>query len=137
MCYLPFFVSLCAVSILLPACGKKDPQTSVAPAPEAVATSGVTPGNDPGAASQPAAAPAPTADTSKAFADVNEAMKAKDYQRAAATLIAVQQMPLNEQQANALRGQMVQLQATLAGAVASGDPQAKAAAEKLRASSMH
>jgi hypothetical protein len=64
-------------------------------------------------------------------------MKAKDYQRAAATLIAVQQMPLNEQQANALRGQMVQLQATLAGAVASGDPQAKAAAEKLRASSMH
>jgi hypothetical protein len=63
------------------------------------------------------------------------ALKAKQYEEAAAMLLAVQNQKLTEQQADAARSQMARLQRDLAGALASGDPKAKAAADLLRRSS--
>jgi len=65
--------------------------------------------------------------------------KAGDYDRAAQYLIAVQrqQQLLNAQQAAAYWKQMSSFQSSLAARVAAGDPSAKAAAERLRASTMH
>jgi hypothetical protein len=78
------------------------------------------------------------ADASAALAAAEAALKAREYEQAAKNLLAIQaQKNLSEQQALAARDQMVQLQRGLAGAVASGDPKAKAAAELLRASARH
>jgi 3-oxoacyl-ACP reductase-like protein len=118
---------------------KKSQSTENTPAPQTAdtATSGAPTPSAPAPANPPAAqaAPAPTVDTTKAFADVNSALKARDYKKATDTLLAVQRMPqLTEQQSQALHGQMVQLQGAVAAGVASGDPNAKAAADRLRAS---
>lgn len=106
------------------------PQTGSADAPTAQPPSAPAPANQP--AAQPAAAP--TVDTTKAFTDINSALKAKDYQKATDNLLAIQRMPhLTEQQSLAVHGQMVELQKAVASGLASGDPNAKAAADRLRA----
>lgn len=81
----------------------------------------------------PTPASSATASLDSRFAESQNAINGRDYERAATTLLAVQQTPLTEQQAEMLAKQMRQLQNSLAGAVASGDPKAKAAADKLRA----
>ena len=88
---------------------------------------------------QPAAAPVATtpAQTTSPQVRLTEsqaAINSGDYERAAAALVAAQQSQLSQQQAELLAKQMQQLQGSLAGAVANGDPKAKAAADKLRAS---
>jgi len=115
---------------------KKSQSTETAPAAENASTAPTPNANPAQPANQaPAQAPAaPTVDTTKAFADMNTALKAKDYQKAADTLLVLQRKPLTDQQAMALHGRMVQLQGAVAAGVASGDPNAKAAADRLRAS---
>ena len=133
------FILLFGAVLVFSSCKKKTADAQMpaqaaetTPAPAVAAA----PAADPGAAAMPQQ-PAPVINTSAAISDANQALKAKDYQKAAATLIAVQQQPLTPQQAAAVHGQMVQLQGALAGAVASGDPNAKAAADRIRASTMH
>lgn len=62
------------------------------------------------------------------------AIKAREYDRAAEALIALRRARLTDQQAAIAAAQMQQLQSDLASAVASGDPRAKAAADRLRQS---
>jgi len=64
-------------------------------------------------------------------------MEAREYDRAAESLLALQRTQLSAQQAEAAAAQMQQLQQNLAGAVANGDPKAIAAAKKLRQASMY
>jgi len=126
-----FLVALTAAT----GCKKAQP-TETAPVPENASTAPAPNANPTQPANQaPAQAPAvPTVDTTKAFADMNTALKAKDYQKAADTLLVLQRKPLTDQQAIAVHGRMVQLQGAVASGVASGDPNAKAAADRLRAS---
>ena len=139
----PFILRISAstLSLLLAAtlagCGKKEPAPPAASAPA-----------DSGSAAQPAASaaapaasapiPAASADTTAALAASDAALKAREYDRAAVAILAVQrQKQLTEQQAQAAHNQMVRLQGDLANAIASGDPKAKAAAEILRRSSQN
>ena len=116
-------------------CKKKEPASSqTATTPDSSATAAPAATADAGTSAQPVAA-APV-DASRIFTDANQALKAGEYQKAADTLLILQQQRLNDQQSQALRREMVQLQGTLAAAVARGDPNAKAAADKLRASTM-
>ena len=64
------------------------------------------------------------------------AIKAKDYEKAASAMVNLQRQPLTQEQAQAVRGQMVQFQRDLAAGIAAGNPKAKAAAELLRQSAM-
>ena len=76
-------------------------------------------------------------DLSKASAAVDAALKAREYDQAAQTLLLLQrQKDLTEQQAQEVHGRMVRLQADLVSALARGDPKAQAAAETLRRSTM-
>jgi len=70
--------------------------------------------------------------------DAQNYQKTGDYDKAAQCLIAIQQQQrfLSEQQAAAYWSQMSAFQSGLAARVAAGDPKAKAAAERLRASTM-
>jgi hypothetical protein len=52
-------------------------------------------------------------------------------------MLAIQQANLNAQQAELARQQMANLQRNLASAVANGDPNAKAAADLIRAAHSH
>lgn len=129
---------LCLVALTVAIGCKKAQPTETAPAPENASTP--APATASGNSLQPAnqaasqAPAAPTIDATKAFADVNTALKARDYQKATETLLALQrQKQLTDQQSMAVRGQMVQLQSAVAAGVASGDPNAKAAADRLRA----
>jgi hypothetical protein len=118
---------------------KKSQPAETAPAPENPGTPApATAGNSTAPASQPnpQATAAPPVDTTKAFADMNAALKTRDYQKATDTLLVLQRKQLTDQQAIAVRGQMVQLQGAVAAGVAGGDPNAKAAADRLRASAM-
>jgi hypothetical protein len=123
----------CAV---MTGCGKKEqPPTPAAMPSEAspppVANQAESPANT-------ATPTAPTvSDPKAAIASADAAMKSRAYDQAALTLLALQQQRLSDQQAQAVRSRMVQLQGALAGAVANGDPKAKAAAEILRQSAMH
>jgi hypothetical protein len=129
-------------SVLIVGCGKKQAETA---APTA-ATPGDT-GTTATAASEPApsepAAPAiivnnvNTADTKAAMSAAAAALKAKQYEDATKVLIALQQQRLTEQQAQAYRNQMIQLQGAVADGVARGDASAQAAAEMLRESARH
>ena len=122
---------------LMAGCGKKDSATTTVPnsgpAPEAAAAPQP-------AAPVPANAPAPvrTANPNTSLADAQAAMQARDYEKAAAALLSVQnqRQPLTPEQGLAVRNQMIQLQQSLGSAVARGDPKAKAAAALLRQSSM-
>jgi hypothetical protein len=116
---------------------KKAAPTESAPAPENASSPAPAPNGQPANQAPAQAQAAPTVDTTRAFADMNTALKAKDYQKAADTLLFLQRKPLTDQQAIAVHGQMVQLQGAVAAGVASGDPNAKAAADKLRAESKH
>jgi hypothetical protein len=125
---------LTLAGVLISGCGKK-----------AVETPATMPADQPVAETAPVAPPpvaAPTA-AQNAWADARlkeaqAAQQARDYSKAVEQLIAVQQAQqrLSEAQAAAAALQMQQFQRDLAGAVASGDPRAKAAADRLRASSM-
>jgi hypothetical protein len=129
-------LSLMALTVAF-GCKKPQPtETPPTPAPENASTPAPANGNSPANQAAPSQAPAaPTIDTTKVFADVNTALKGRDYQKATDTLLAIQrQTALTEQQAAAVRAQMVQLQGAVASGVASGDPNAKAAADRLRAS---
>jgi len=77
--------------------------------------------------------PPPSTDANQALTAAQSALKTRDYDKAAATLLFAQQQQLNQQQAEAVRAQMVQLQKDLVNAIGSGDANAKAAADRLRA----
>lgn len=120
-------------------CSKKEQKSSAAAPPSDAATPAA-----PAAAAAAEAAPVPVvnvqsiADTKAAMAAADAALRARQYDQAAKTLLLLQQQrQLSAQQALAVRDQMRQLQTDLAGAVGSGDPRAKAAADMLRAAAMH
>ena len=117
-----------AIAALFTGCKKQaESQSPPPPAPDAA---------QPAAPAQPAAAPAVqnVAPDAK-LTEAQTAMKAHDYEKAVDALLAVQrQRQLSEQQAALYQSQMRALQRDLAGALARGDPAAKAAADKLRAS---
>jgi hypothetical protein len=123
------------ITALVNGCGKKEPETVPAPAGETSTTVATQPASQPQAG---APAASTQASVNSRLTDAQAAMKAKDYERAVATLLAVQnqRQPLSVEQAQAVRNQMVQLQQNVAAGVASGDPKAKAAAEMLRQSTM-
>ncbi len=82
-------------------------------------------------------APVNAPDLSKASAAVDAALKAREYDQAAQTLLLLQrQKDLTDQQAQEVHGRMLRLQADLVGAIERGDPKARAAAEMLRRSSL-
>ena len=129
-------------AIAVSGCSKK-------PVPNAADTSAAAPAaattNDTAAATEPAPqAPAgPVLDASQmgdakaAMADADAALRQRDYEKAVRTMMAIQQAQLTAQQAEAARQQMYNLQRNLANAIANGDPNAKAAADILRASRGH
>ena len=113
-------------------CGKKPltPSTNASPADTTSAT-----------ASTPSTAaavnPVVMQNMNQSFSEVDAALKAKAYDKAVQTLLAVQQQQaLSEQQAQEVVNRMRGLQANLAAAVAAGDPNAKTAAERLRQAHM-
>jgi hypothetical protein len=76
-------------------------------------------------------------DAKAAMADADAAVRQREYEKAVKTMLAIQQAQLNAEQAAAARQQMINLQRTLANAIASGDPNAVAAGEMLRAAHRH
>ena len=130
LCHVKRTALVLSVVTLAAGCGKQ----KELPAPE---TPAAAPAETPAAA--PAAAPvaqpvAGAVDVNQSFAAADAAMKAKAYDKAVQAMLAVQnQRQLSDQQAEAARNRMIGLQASLAQAVASGDPSAKAAADMLRA----
>lgn len=126
-------VTLCAVgSFLLIGCGKPaaDVPTPPAVTESAPVTSTPPPQVDPNIQAQSAWADA-------RLKEAQAAQQSRDYEKAAQALVALQQQKqLSEAQASAYANQMRQFQRDLAGAVASGDPRAKAAADQLRRASI-
>jgi len=117
-------------------CGKKTDKTATVtpPPPDTAAAAAPEP-----AAATLAANPQPVVvtDVGKSLAESEAAIKAKSYQKAVQTILALQrQQRLNPQQAQAAANQMRALQAELAAGVAAGDPNAKAAVQILTQSSM-
>ena len=112
-------------------CKKKSPQASTPLDSTATAAQNPNPG---GQAQTDAAAPVFTASS---IPQVQAAIKAKDYDKAAAMLITLQRAPMNGEQSMAVLNQMRQFQKDVAMGVASGDANAKAAAARLRQSSLH
>lgn len=128
-------VSLCVLgSLWLFGCGK--PAAEVAP-PPAVVESAPQPATTttPSLTEQNVQAQAAWADAR--LKEAQAAQQSRDYEKAAQALVALQQQQrLSEAQAAAYANQMRLFQRDLAGAVASGDPRAKAAADRLRQASM-
>src|SRR5260370_5947094 len=88
-------ILLCLMALTIVAGCKKAQPTEAAPAPENDSTPAPSPANGnslpPANQTAPSQAPAaPTIDTTKAFADVNTALKARDYQKATDTLLGIQ-----------------------------------------------
>jgi len=129
--FLRGFGLLSVAGALIVGCGKKQAQSQTeAPIAPPTASAPATPAPSPalGAAVQNTLADAQ-------LKEAQVAQRAHDYQKATEALLALQQQKrLNDQQAAALASQMRQLQRDLAGAVAAGDPKAKAAADMLRRS---
>jgi hypothetical protein len=123
--------------ILVVSCKKKE--QAVAPTPNEPVTSGQAAASPeaPVPLTQPPEPIVTSSDANQVLSSAQAALKQKDYEKAAATLLYVQQQRLNDQQADAARAQMVQLQKDLVGAIGAGDPKAKAAADLLRASHSH
>ena len=124
-------VTLCAVA----GCGKKSAQAPPAtPAAEqpAAATDAAGSGNTPVATVAPSQPQA-------SFQQVQAAMRSRDYQQAVTAMVAYQRSfkPTTPEQSARYVQQMRDFQMGLAGAAASGDPNAKAAVAALRASSAH
>jgi hypothetical protein len=67
------------------------------------------------------------------MAEADAAARQREFEKAARLLVALQQVQLDKQQADAAYQQMVSFQRSLANAIASGDPKAQAAADILRA----
>ncbi len=143
--YLVVSVGLLAATGMISGCSKKQAQSSgtqpvasdvaatSAPAPE-------TPTAD--AAAQPPTGPVLDAsqmegNAKQAMAEADAALRQKEYEKAVRTMLAIQQAQLNAQQAAAAHQQMLALQKNLALGVASGDPNAIAAAQLLRAGRSH
>jgi hypothetical protein len=123
---LTVYVSQLVLLLVVLGCSRKQ-DTSAMPPPSTAAATNLSP-----------EAAAVSVTTSKALADSDAALKARQYDQAVANLLLLQQQRgLNEQQAQAVKDQQVKIQRSLASAVASGDPKAKAAADMLRASSAH
>ena len=120
-------------TLVIAGCGKEEAE--IQPTQPAEQPTAEAPASQP-----PAAAPVAAQDqwAETRLKEAQAAQQARDYERAVEQLIAVQQAQqrLSEAQAAAAANQMRQFQRDLAGAVASGDPKAKAAADRLRASSM-
>ncbi len=128
---------VCLAAVWMAGCSKGQQQKTEFPA---APPPGATPAaSAPTANASPAAAPAqPVLDNKKTYDDAEAAMKARDYDRAVAAALALQQQKqLTDAQAQAARNQMVRLQQQIAGAAAGGDPRAKAAADRLRAAAAH
>jgi hypothetical protein len=114
-------------TLVLTGCSKESTDASVETAPAAAPVEVQ--------ANQPApVAPVQAQAQDARLRESQAAIASGQYEQAAAALVAAQQMQLNQQQAELVAKQMQQLQRSLAGAVASGDPRAKAAADKLRQS---
>lgn len=129
--YLQPFAILLVFGLALVGCSKKesppDPATPVAAVP-------VAPSVKPAAEVQISSAPT---DVRQAFAEADAALKAKAYEQAVQAMLKVQQQKqLTDLEAQQARARMIGLQSSLAAAVASGDPAAKAAADRLRRASM-
>ena len=119
-----------AVVAIAVGCGKKTEKSAVVtPSPDATAAAQPAPGATPNAA-QPEVV---VTDANQGLAETDAALKAKAYEKAVATLLAVQQQKtLTAQQAMEAQNKMRSMQADLAAAVAAGDPSAIAAVKMLR-----
>lgn len=119
-----------AVVAIAAGCGKKtEKPAAVAPTPDATAATQPAPAATPNAA-LPAVV---VTDANQGLAETDAALKAKAYEKAVATLLAVQeQKTLTAQQAQEAANKMRALQGNLAAAVAAGDPNAIAAVRMLR-----
>ncbi len=125
--HLSALVTGAVATLVLTGCSKESTDVSVETAPTEAPVA-VQP-------NQPAAiAPVHAQAQDARLQESQAAIASGQYEQAAAALVAAQQMQLNQQQAELVAKQMQQLQSSLAGAVASGDPRAKAAADKLRRS---
>lgn len=134
--------ALLVAAAVMCGCSKKADQSSAPQpaAPEVAATPAQgTPAAD--AAAQPPSGPVLDAsqmgDAKQAMADADAALRQRNYEKAVRTMLAIQQAQLTAQQAEAARQQMYSLQRNLANAIASGDPNAAAAAEILRGAHRH
>lgn len=140
-------LSLLSAAALMAGCSKKPQATPAAQATDtnqAPAADAQPADATAQAQAQPQAPTGPVLDTSQmsgdakaAMADADAAMRQREYEKAVRTMIAIQQAQLNAQQAAAAHQQMINLQKSLAQAAASGDPNAQAAAQILRASHAH
>jgi hypothetical protein len=123
-------VVLCALTT---GCSKK----SDAPAATAPVTTDATPA--PADASQPASPPANLSSVNGQIAEANAALQAKDYVRAAEALTITPQSPgpQTSEQVIAFNKLKGAVQSQMIAAAAAGDPQAKAALDKLRLDAMY
>jgi hypothetical protein len=119
------------IGLLIAGCSKKEAAVAPPPAPVAAAPAA---DNSADNSQPPVASPA----VQYTAADMQSAMKTKDYDKAAAVMISLQRpaVPLTPAQSAVVQDQMRAFQRELAGALASGDPKAKAAAERLRQAAM-
>jgi len=123
----------CSTILLVTAgCKKQTPQASAPVDTNAAAAQAVAPAGQP----QATDASAPVF-TPSSIPEVQAAIKSKDYDKAASMLLNLQRAPMTDEQSMQVLNQMRQFQQNLAGAVVSGDPNAKAAAARLRQSSLH
>jgi|SRR4051812_20962657 len=127
---------LCALALSQTSCKKKQEASAPATSNEPVASA---PAPAPESSTTAPAIPEPAAstDANQALNSAQVALKNREYDKAAATLLYAQQQSLNQQQAEAARAQMAQLQKDLIGALGTGDPKAKAAADMIRAAHSH
>jgi hypothetical protein len=127
-------------------CSKK--QTAVSSSTPDPTPAAATPPSDPAATASTEPAPqaptGPVLDTAqmegeakRAMAEADAALRQKEYEKAVRAMLAIQQAQLNAQQAAAAHQQMIALQRNLANAIASGDPNAIAAGQILRAGHSH
>jgi hypothetical protein len=136
-------VALSLMIVVVGGCSKKADEPAAASASQQAATAPAD--AQPAATDQAAQAPSgPVLDSSQmvgdakaAMADADAAVRQREYEKAVKTMLAIQQAQLNAEQAAAARQQMINLQRTLANAIASGDPNAVAAGEMLRAAHRH
>jgi hypothetical protein len=124
-----------AVLLGLNACAKKEHAPDTAAVAESTTNEAAA---DP-ATMAAAPTPAMSANSEKQLSDAKAALAKKDYNKAVELLTTLQRpgQVLTPGQSAAVQAQMRQLQGSLAGAIASGDPNARAAGEKLREASAH
>src|SRR5438067_847342 len=128
-----YLLAIAAAAVVVSGCKKPEAAQATATPENNPANASTTPAPTPAPAAELAAPvqqqPVAVVDPSSGLSQANQALKAKDYDKAAATLLAIQQQQLNDQQAAAVHQQMVKLQSALVSAISSGDPNAKAAGD--------